>query len=113
MLRISYNFDKNNVSVAFWINKMHSVQEPSYLDRVVKLETSPITMQVWTCIKESKKAIKIRLNSISFMKEINIDRVYPLNRHQNIKILHDFSPLKSISFSDASLDMHLNRSLIS
>ena len=29
-------------------------------------------MQVWTCIKESKKAIKIRLNSISFMKEINI-----------------------------------------
>ena len=27
------------------------------------------------------------------MKEINIDRVYPLNRHHNITILHDFNSL--------------------
>ena len=26
------------------------------------------------------------------MKEINIDRVYPLNGHHNIKLLHDFNP---------------------
>ena len=47
------------------------------------------------------------------MKEINIDRVYPLNRHHNIKILHDFNPLKSFTLSNASLDLHLSRSLIS
>ena len=46
------------------------------------------------------------------MKEINIDRVYPLNRHHNIKILHDFNPLKSFTLSNASLDLHLSRSLI-
>ena len=45
------------------------------------------------------------------MKEINIDRVYPLNRHHNIKILHDFNPLKSFTLSNASLDLHLSRSL--
>ena len=47
------------------------------------------------------------------MKEINIDRVYPLNRHHKIKILHDFNPLKSFTLSNASLDLHLSRSLIS
>ena len=47
------------------------------------------------------------------MKEINIDRVYPLNRHHNIKILHDFNPLKSFTLSNASLDLHFSRSLIS
>ena len=47
------------------------------------------------------------------MKEINIDRVYPLNRHHNITILHDFNPLKSFTLSNASLDLHLSRSLIS
>ena len=47
------------------------------------------------------------------MKEINIDRVYPLNRHHNIKILHDFNPLKSFTLSNASLDLHLSKSLIS
>ena len=47
------------------------------------------------------------------MKEINIDRVYPVNRHHKIKILHDSNPLKSFTLSNASLDMHLSRSLIS
>ena len=47
------------------------------------------------------------------MKEINIDRVYPLNRHDKIKILHDFNPSKSFILFNASLDLHLNRSLIS
>ena len=47
------------------------------------------------------------------MKEINIDRVYPLNRHHNIKILHDFNPLKSFTLSNACLNLHLSRSLIS
>ena len=47
------------------------------------------------------------------MKKINKDRVYPLNRHHNIKILHDFNPLKSFTLSNASLDLHLSRSLIS
>ncbi len=47
------------------------------------------------------------------MKEINIDRVYPLNRHYSIKILHDLNPLKSFTLSNASLDLHLSRSLIS
>ena len=46
------------------------------------------------------------------MKEINIDRVYPLNRRHNIKI-HDFNTLKSFTLSNASLDLHLSRSLIS
>ena len=47
------------------------------------------------------------------MKKINIDRVYPLNRHHNIKILHDLNPLKSFTLSNARLDMHLIRALIS
>ena len=47
------------------------------------------------------------------MKEINIDRVYPLNRHHNIKILHDLNPLKSFTLFNASLDLYLSRSLIS
>ena len=47
------------------------------------------------------------------MKEINIDRVHPLNRHHKIKLLHDFDPLKSFALSNASLDLHLNSSLIS
>ena len=47
------------------------------------------------------------------MKEINLDKVYPLNRHHNIKNLHDFDPLKSFTLSNASLDLHLSRSLIS
>ena len=46
------------------------------------------------------------------MKEINIDRVYPLNRHHKNKILHDFSPLKSFTLSYTSLDLHFSRSLI-
>ena len=46
------------------------------------------------------------------MKEINIDRVCPLNSHHNIDILHDFNPLKSFTFSNASLNLHLSRSLI-
>ena len=53
------------------------------------------------------------LISISYMKEINIDRVYPLNRQHNIKMLHDFNPLESFSLSNASLDFPLSRSLIS
>ena len=48
------------------------------------------------------------------MKEIKIDRVYLLNRHHhNMKILHDFNPLRSFTLSNASLDMHLNGYLIS
>ena len=47
------------------------------------------------------------------MKEINIDRVYALNRQHNIKISHDFNHLKSFTLSNASLDLHLSRSLIS
>ena len=47
------------------------------------------------------------------MKEINIDREHPLNRHHNIKILHDFNSLKSITLSNVSLDLHLSKSLIS
>ena len=47
------------------------------------------------------------------MKEINIDRIYPLNRHHKIKILQYFNPLESFTLSNASLNLHLNRSLIS
>ena len=47
------------------------------------------------------------------MKEINIDRVYPLNRHYNIKILHGFNLLKSFASLSASLDLHRSKSLIS
>ena len=71
-------------------------------------------MQVRTCITESKIAIKIRLNLISFMKEINIDRVYPLNRHHNITILNDRNPLKSFTLSsNASQTQFQPQSLIS
>ena len=41
------------------------------------------------------------------MKEINLDRVYLFNRHHKIKILHDFSPLKSFTLSNANLEWHL------
>ena len=47
------------------------------------------------------------------MKEINIDRVHPLNGYHNIKILHEFNPLKSFTLCNASLDLHSSRSLIS
>ena len=47
------------------------------------------------------------------MKEINIDRVYPLNRLYKIKIFYNSNPLKSFTLSNASLDLHLSRSLIS
>ena len=47
------------------------------------------------------------------MKEINIDRGDPLNKCHNIKMLHDFNPLKSFTLSNASMDLHLSRSLIS
>ena len=54
----------------------------------------------------NEKTIIIMIIQISVKKEINIDRVYPLNRHHNITILHDFIPLKSFTLSNASLDLH-------